>query len=119
MGVEIKFSQSYFMLNSWVLANIIQLGTQSFCDRFINYAIDPGRRLYDQMVLAARCGVANIAEGSASYSTSMETEMKLIDVARASIDEMWQADVEESTNQRSDAGKGILGMQRLSKMQWD
>ena len=57
MGVEIKFSQSYYMLNSWVLANIIQLGTQSFCDRFINYAIDPGRRLYDQMVLAARCGV--------------------------------------------------------------
>ena len=88
MGVEIKFSQSYFMLNSWVLANIIQLGTQSFCDRFINYAIDPGRRLYDQMVLAARCGVANIAEGSARYSTSMETEMKLIDVARASIDEV-------------------------------
>lgn len=88
MGVEIKFSQSYFMLNSWVLANIIQLGTQSFCDRFINYAIDPGRRLYDQMVLAARCGVANIAEGSARYSTSMETEMRLIDVARASIDEV-------------------------------
>lgn len=88
MGVEIKFSQSYFMLNSWVLANIIQLGTQSFCDRFIDYAIDPGRRLYDQMVLAARCGVANIAEGSARYSTSMETEMRLIDVARASIDEV-------------------------------
>lgn len=88
MGVEIKYSQSYFMLNSWVLANIIQLGTQSFCDRFINYAIDPGRRLYDQMVHAARCGVANIAEGSARYSTSMETEMRLIDVARASIDEV-------------------------------
>lgn len=88
MGVEIKFSQSYFMLNSWVLANIIQLGTQSFCDRFINYSIDPGRRLYDQMVLAARCGVANIAEGSARYSTSIETEMRLLDVARASIDEV-------------------------------
>ncbi len=88
MGVEIKFSQSYFMLNSWILANIIQLGTQSFCDRFINYNIDPGRRLYDQMILAARCGVANIAEGTARYSTSLETEMRLIDVARASIDEV-------------------------------
>lgn len=88
MGVEIKFSQSYFWLNSWILGNIIQLGTQSFCDRFINYHIDPGRRLYDQMVLAARCGVANIAEGSARKSTSIETEMKLLDVARASFDEV-------------------------------
>ena len=72
MGVDIKFSQSYFWLNSWVMANIIQLGTQSFCDRFIDYKIDPGHRLYDQMVLAARCGVANIAEGSARYSTSLD-----------------------------------------------
>lgn len=88
MGVDIKFSQSYFWLNSWVLANIVQLGTQSFCDRFVDYNIDPCRRLYDQMVLAARCGVANIAEGTARHSTSIETEMRLIDVARASIDEV-------------------------------
>lgn len=88
MGVDIKFSQSYFWLNSWVLANIIQLGTQSFCDRFVDYRLDPGRRLYDQMVMAARCGVANIAEGTSRYSTSIETEMRLLDVARASIDEL-------------------------------
>ncbi len=88
MGVDIKFSQSYFVLNSWVLANIIQLGTQSFCDRFVDYKIDPCKRLYDQMVLAARCGVANIAEGTARYSTSIETEMRLLDVARASFDEV-------------------------------
>lgn len=88
MGVDIKFSQSYFWLNSWVMANILQIfGTQSFCDRFVDFKIDPGRRLYDQMVLAARCGVANIAEGTARYSTSIETEMRLLDVARASIDE--------------------------------
>lgn len=88
MGVDIKFSQSYFWLNSWVLANIIQLNTQSFCNRFVNFRIDPGHRLYDQMVLAARCGVANIAEGTARHSTSIETEMRLIDVARASFDEL-------------------------------
>lgn len=88
MAVEIKFSQSYLWLNSWVLANIIQLATQSFCDRFVNYRIDPCRRLYDQMVLAARSGVANIAEGSSRSSTSLETNMRLIDVARASIDEL-------------------------------
>ena len=88
MGVEINFSQSYYWLNSWVLANIIQLGTQSFCDRFVDYRIDPGRRLYDQMAMAARSGVANIAEGSARHSTSIETEMRLLDVARASFDEL-------------------------------
>ncbi len=92
MGVNIQFSQSYYWLNSWVLANIIQLGTQSFCDRFVDYRLDPGRRLYDQMVMAARCGVANIAEGSARHSTSVETEIRLLDVARASFDEL-QGDV--------------------------
>lgn len=88
MGVDIKFSQSYFWLKTWILGNIIQLGAQSFCDRFIDYRIDPGRRLYDPMVLAARCGVANIAEGSARYSTSIERGMRLLDVARASLDEL-------------------------------
>lgn len=88
MGVKIQFSQSYFFLDSWVLANIIQLATQDFCERFVDYKMDPGRRLYDQMVMAARCGVANIAEGSARHSTSIETELKLLDVARASFDEL-------------------------------
>lgn len=92
MGVNIQFSQSYHWLNSWILANIIQLATQDFCDRFVDYRMDPGRRLYDQMVMAARCGVANIAEGSARHSTSIETEMRLLDVARASFDEL-QGDV--------------------------
>ncbi len=70
------------------MASIIQLSTQDFCDRFVDYHIDPGRRLYDQMVMAARSGVANIAEGSARHSTSIETEMRLLDVARASFDEL-------------------------------
>lgn len=92
MGIDIRFSQSYYWLNSWIFANIIQLATQDFCDRFIDYKMDPGRRLYDKMVLAARCGVANIAEGSAIHSTSIETEMRLLDVARASFDEL-QGDI--------------------------
>lgn len=88
MGVKIQFSQSFYWLNSWILGNIIQLGTQSFCEKFLDYWIDPGHRLFDQMVMAARCGVANIAEGSARHSTSVETEMRLLDVARASFDEL-------------------------------
>ena len=92
MGVNIQFSQSYHWLNSWILANVIQLATQDFCERFLDYHMDPGRRLYDQMAMAARCGVANIAEGTARHSTSIETEMRLLDVARASFDEL-QGDI--------------------------
>ena len=88
MPVNIQFSQSYYWLNSWILANVIQLATQDFCDRFVDHRMDPGHRLYDQMVMAARCGVANIAEGSARHSTSIETEMRLLDVSRASFDEL-------------------------------
>lgn len=88
MGVKIQFSQSYHWLNSWILANVIQLATQDFCERFVDYRMDPSRRLYDQMVMAARCGVANIAEGSARHSTSVESEMRLLDTARASFDEL-------------------------------
>lgn len=88
MGVDIQFSQSYHWLNSWILANIIQLATQDFYDRFVDYHMDPGRRLYDQTVMATRCGMANIAEGTALHSTSVETEMRLLDVARASFDEL-------------------------------
>ena len=53
---------------------------------FIQY--DPTGRQYDQMTQAARSGVANIAEGSARHSTSRATEMKLLDVALASLQEL-------------------------------
>lgn len=71
---------TYFWLNTWVFANIIQLATQDFCKRFLNLKNDPCGRQFDQMTQAARSGVANIAEGSSRHSTSRETEMKLTDV---------------------------------------
>lgn len=61
MGVSIQFSQSYHWLNSWILANVIQLAVQDFCDRFVDYRMDPGRRLYDQMLMAARKNQAAIS----------------------------------------------------------
>lgn len=78
----------YYWLDTWVLANVIQLATQDFCLRFLNQNNDPCGRLFDQMVMAARSVPANIAEGSSRHSTSRETEMKLIDVARASLSEL-------------------------------
>ncbi len=78
----------YFYLDSWILANIIQLGTQRFCFRFLNQRNDPCGRQFDQMTQAARSGVANIAEGSSRRETSKETEMRLTDVARANLAEL-------------------------------
>ena len=78
----------YFWLDSWILANIVQLGTQQFCRQFLNRRNDPCGRQYDQMTQAARSGCANNAEGSARRATSRETEMKLTDVARSSLAEL-------------------------------
>lgn len=86
--VNFGSTAGYLWLDSWVLANIIYLGTESFCERFLNYHIDPKGRLYDQMVMAARSAPANIAEGASRHQTSTRTEMELTDVARATISEL-------------------------------
>ena len=78
----------YYWLDSWVMANVIQLATQDFCSRYLNLKNDPCGRQYDQMTQAARSAPANIAEGNSRHSTSKETEMKLTDVARASMAEL-------------------------------
>ncbi len=44
----------YYWLDTWVLANVIQLATQDFCARNLNRTNDPCGRQYDQMTQAAR-----------------------------------------------------------------
>ena len=61
MAITFNAAPSYFWLDTWVLANIIEIATQDFCNRFVDYKIDPARRLYDQMVMDARSIRANIA----------------------------------------------------------
>ena len=78
----------YYWLDTWVLANVIQLATQDFCTRNLNHINDPCGRQYDQITQAARSVPANIAEGNSRHSTSKETEMRLTDVARASLAEL-------------------------------
>ena len=78
----------FYWLDTWVMANVIQLATQDFCMHFLNRTNDPCGRQYDQMTQAARSVPANIAEGNSRHSTSRETEMKLTDVARASLAEL-------------------------------
>ena len=55
-----------------------------FCERLLKKS----DRTYDQMVQAARSGKQNILEGSEASATSKETEIKLTNVARASLGEL-------------------------------
>lgn len=74
----------YRDLKSYQMAEIVYDATVVFCDRFINRR----SRTHDQMVQAARSGKQNIAEGSMASGTSKKTELKLIGVARASLEEL-------------------------------
>jgi len=74
----------YRELKSYKGAEIIYDATVAFCDRFV----DKKSRTHDQMVQAARSGKQNIAEGSMASGTSKKTELKLVGVARASLEEL-------------------------------
>lgn len=74
----------YLNLKSFQLARLVFDITVRFCDRFI----EKKSRTHDQMVQAARSGVQNIAEGSQASGTSKKTELKLTNVARASLEEL-------------------------------
>ncbi|MBU4055055.1 MAG: four helix bundle suffix domain-containing protein [Proteobacteria bacterium] len=74
----------YRKLKSFKIAQLVYDVTVRFCDRYI----DKRSRTQDQMVQAARSGVQNIAEGSKASGTSKKTELKLTNVARASLEEL-------------------------------
>ncbi len=88
MPVTIKSIKGYYFLDAWVMANILQLATLEYCREQLDRTIDPCGRLFDQMTMAARSVTANIAEGLSRHQTSRETEMRLTDVARASMCEL-------------------------------
>jgi hypothetical protein len=74
----------YRNLLSYRKTEIIFDATVRFCDRFI----DRRSRTHDQMVQAARSGKQNIVEASVASGTSKEMEIKLTNVARASLEEL-------------------------------
>jgi four helix bundle suffix protein len=74
----------YQKLLSYQKAEIVYDATVYFCDHFI----DRRSRTHDQMVQAARSGKQNIVEGSMASGTSKEMEIKLTNVARASLEEL-------------------------------
>ena len=85
----------YRKLKSFQIAQIVYDITVRFCNRYI----DRRSRTHDQMVQAARSGVQNIAEGSQASGTSKKMELKLTNVARASLEEL-RLDYEDFLRQR-------------------
>jgi restriction system protein len=85
----------YRQLKSFQHAELVYDATVKFCDRFI----DKRSRTHDQMVQAARSGRQNIAEGSQASGTSRKFELKLVAVARASLEELL-LDYEDFLRQR-------------------
>ena len=71
-------------LKSYQMSEIVYDATVAFCDRWISRR----SRTHDQMVQAARSGRQNIAEGSVASGTSKKIELKLVGIARASLEEL-------------------------------
>lgn len=115
----------YRKLDAFTFASIIQLETLRFCQRFLTLQNDPKGRQFDQMTQAARSGRANLMEGSERAGTSKTDEIRLTDVARASLAELmgdyeiwlmshgmppWKADSPEA--------KAVAGWQLEPRGEW-
>jgi four helix bundle suffix protein len=85
----------YRKLKSFQVSQLVYDVTVRFCERYI----ERFSRTRDQMVQAARSGVQNIAEGSQASGTSKKTELRLTNVARASLEEL-RLDYEDFLRQR-------------------
>ncbi len=92
---RLRPSGGYRQLRSYQVSTVIYDATVSFGDRFIGTR----SRTHDQMVQAARSGGKNIAEGSRAAATTSQTELRLVNVARASLEELL-LDYEDFLRQR-------------------
>ena len=99
----------YRDLKSFQHSELVYDATVKFCDRFI----DKRSRTHDQMVQAARSGRQNIAEGSQASGTSKKFELKLVSVARASLEELL-LDYKDFLRQRG----SIFGARMILLLKW-
>ncbi|HVF69651.1 MAG TPA: four helix bundle suffix domain-containing protein [Xanthomonadales bacterium] len=90
-----KYHGGYRNLRSYQTTTIIYDLTVEFCRLYVSKF----SRTTDQMIQAARSGRQNIAEGSQASGTSKKTEIKLVGVARASLEELL-IDYEDFLRQR-------------------
>ena len=105
----------YRKLRSFQAAQQVYDATVVFCDRFV----EKRSRMRDQMVQAARSGKQNIAEASQASGTSKKTELKLVGVARASLEELL-LDYQDFLRQRALPlwGKNHSQAEAVRKLAW-
>src|SRR6187200_2113414 len=81
---KLRPSGGYRDTASFQTSTLIYDATVWFCEKFL----DSRSRTVDQMIQSARSGRQNIGEGSRAAATSSQTELRLVGVARASLDEL-------------------------------
>ncbi len=81
---RLRPSGGYRKTASFQTATLIYDATYWFCEKFL----DSRSRTVDQMIQAARSGRQNIAEGSRAAASSSQTELRLVNVARSSLEEL-------------------------------
>lgn len=119
---RIRKSGGYRKLRSFQTAMIIYDATYWFCEKYLN-----ARSLtVDQMIQAARSGRQNIAKGSRAGATNSNTELRLVNVARASLEKLL-LDYEDYIRQhrqmiwdpRSSEAKAVREVARTHNDRWE
>lgn len=109
----------YRNLRSYQTTTYIYDLTVEFCRTYLTDRSNLSYRLIDQMIQAARSGRQNIAEGSEASAVSKKSEIKLVGVARASLEELL-IDFEDFLRQRNLQlwGKDSLEAQRIRALSY-
>lgn len=104
---------NYKKLLSYQKSDLIFQITYFFCSNFLS----KGDRTVDQMIQAARSGKQNIIEGCAASTTSAKTEIKLVNVAKASLRELLE-DYEDflKTRNKRQWEKGSIEYETMRKL---
>lgn len=113
MNELIPHRGNYKNLLSYQKSDVIFQITYYFCEHYI----ERGDRTKDQMIQAARSGKQNIIEGCAASSTSAKTEIKLVNVAKASLKELLE-DYEDylKTHQKTQWAKGSIEYEAMRRL---
>lgn len=113
MNELIPHRGNYKNLLSYQKADVIFQITYYFCEHYV----ERGDRTKDQMIQAARSGKQNIIEGCAASSTSAKTEIKLVNVAKASLKELLE-DYEDylKTHQKTQWAKGSIEYEAMRRL---
>lgn len=80
--------EGYRWMDAYILAWVVELATNAFCDKFLDFRNDPQDKTAGQMNHAARSGCRNFAEGCERLMTSTAGGLDLLNIAKGSLCEL-------------------------------